>query len=33
MMDTKKIPKESFNWLREIDNNKSVGQELQTGTY
>lgn len=33
MVDTKKIPKESFNWLREIDNNKSMGQELQTGTY
>ena len=33
MVDTKKIPKESFNWMRDIDLNKSSGQELSAGTF
>lgn len=33
MVDTKKIPKENFNWMREIKHDKTSGQELQTGTF
>ena len=33
MVDTKKIPKESTNWMCEIKKDKSSGQELQTGTF
>ena len=33
MVDAKKIPKDSFNWMREIKNDKASGQELQTGTF
>ncbi len=33
MVDTSKIPKENFNWMREIKNDKASGQELQTGTF
>lgn len=33
MVDTKKIPKENFNWMREIKNDKASGQEVQTGTF
>lgn len=33
MVDTKKIPKDQFNWMRDIDLNKSSGQELSTGTF
>jgi hypothetical protein len=33
MMDTKKINKELFNWMRDIETNKHSGQELKEGTY
>ena len=33
MMDTKKINKELFNWMRDIDTDKHSGQELKEGTY
>ena len=33
MVDTKKIPKENMNWMREIKHDKASGQELQTGTF
>lgn len=33
MIDAKKIPKENFNWMREIKHDKESGQELQTGTF
>jgi hypothetical protein len=33
MVDTKKIPKESFNWMRDIDTDKKSGQEIKEGTY
>lgn len=33
MVDAKKIPKENFNWMREIKYDKASGQELQTGTF
>lgn len=33
MVDTKKIPKESFNWMRDIENDKHSGQELEEGTF
>ena len=33
MVDTKKIPKESFNWMRDIEIDKHSGQELNEGTY
>lgn len=33
MVDAKKIPKESMNWMKEIKNDKPSGQELQTGTF
>lgn len=33
MMDTKKINKELFNWMREIETNKHSGQELKEGSY
>lgn len=33
MVDTKKLPKENFNWMREIKHDKESGQELQTGTF
>ena len=33
MVDTKKIPRENFNWMRDIDTDKHSGQELKEGTY
>ena len=33
MMDTKKINKELFNWMRDIETDKHSGQELKEGTY
>ena len=33
MVDTKKIPKESFNWMRDIETDKQSGQKLEEGTY
>lgn len=33
MIDTKKIPKENFNWMRDIEVGKHSGQELKEGTY
>ena len=33
MVDTKKIPKENFDWMREIKNDKTSGQKMQTGTF
>ena len=33
MVDTKKIPKENFDWMREIKNDKASGQKMQTGTF
>lgn len=33
MVDTKKIPKDQFNWMRDIDTDKKSGQELKEGTY
>lgn len=33
MVDTKKIPKEQFNWMRDIEINHHSGQELKEGTY
>lgn len=33
MVNTKKIPKESFNWMRDIKSDKHSGQELNEGTY
>lgn len=33
MMDTKKINKELFNWMRDVDTEKHSGQELEVGTY
>jgi hypothetical protein len=33
MMDTKKINKEQFNWMRDIESDKHSGQELKEGTF
>lgn len=33
MVDTKKIPKENFNWMRDIETDKHSGQEIKEGTY
>jgi hypothetical protein len=33
IVDTKKIPKENFNWMREIKHDQESGQKLQTGTF
>lgn len=33
MVDTKKIPKDQFNWMRDIDFEKQKGQELSAGTF
>lgn len=33
MMDTKKINKEQFNWMRDIESDKHSGQKLEEGTY
>lgn len=33
MLDTKKINKENFNWMRDIDSVKHSAQKLQEGTY
>ena len=33
MVDTKKLPKDSFNWMRDIDTDKKSGQEIKEGTY
>ena len=33
MVDTKKIPKDNFNWMRDIETDKHSGQELEVGTY
>ena len=33
MVDTKKLPREQFNWMRDIDTDKTSGQELSTGTF
>lgn len=33
MIDTKKIDKELFNWMRDIDMGKSSGQQLSAGTF
>ena len=33
MVDTKKIPKESFNWMRDVESDKHSGQKLNEGTY
>lgn len=33
MVDTKKLPKENMNWMREIKHDQESGQKLQTGTF
>ena len=33
MVDAKKIPKDSFNWMRDIETDKHSGQEFKEGTY
>jgi hypothetical protein len=33
MVDTKKIPKDQFNWMRDIETDKHSGQTLNEGTY
>jgi hypothetical protein len=33
MVDTKKIPRDNFNWMRDIETDKHSGQELEVGTY
>ena len=33
MVDTKKLPKEQFNWMRDIELNEHSGQQLNEGTY
>lgn len=33
MVDTKKLPKEQFNWMRDIEVDKHAGQTLNEGTY
>lgn len=33
MVDTKKIPKDNFNWMRDIETDKHSGQKLEVGTY
>lgn len=33
MVDTKKIKKDNYNWMREIKHDNTSGQKLQTGTY
>lgn len=33
MMDTKKINKEQFNWMRDVESDKHSGQELKEGTF
>lgn len=33
MMDTKKIDKKQFDWMRDIEMDKHSGQELKEGTY
>lgn len=33
MLNTKNIPKESFNWMRDIESDKHTGQEFKEGTY
>lgn len=33
MMDTKKINKEQFNWMRDIETDKHSGQEIKEGTH
>jgi len=33
MVDTKKIPKDQFNWMRDIETEKHSGQTLNEGTY
>lgn len=33
MVDTKKIPKEQFNWMRDIEMKEHSGQTLNEGTY
>ena len=33
MVDTKKLPKEQFNWMRDIEINEHSGQQLNEGTY
>lgn len=33
MLNTKSIPKESFNWMRDIESDKHTGQEFKEGTY
>lgn len=33
MINTSKIPKEEFNWMRDIEDGKNSGQKLEQGTY